>query len=272
MTSTLPAPAGGITFDIATADGTAQDDNPATEDNDYVAKSLTSQTIPATQTTYTFDVTINGYGKAVGLLIRLSVITLIVYGGLMGLTYLGFKVVPVGFIPEQDKGYLVLNAQLPDGATLDRSDEIIKQITEVARKDEAVDHTIGLQGYSVLVSTNISNVGGMFIILKPFEDRAGKAGVSEPMPQGPGYFEWTRSVQVDLPRVREYAQAVYAASDAYLASLSEADLDRTFDVPGVGAQTLGWIITQWVIGHIHDETGEISAIKGVNGMTGYAEG
>ncbi len=60
VTSSLPAPAGGITFDIATADVTAQDDNPITEDNDYVAKSLTGQTIPATQTTYTFDVTVNG--------------------------------------------------------------------------------------------------------------------------------------------------------------------------------------------------------------------
>ncbi len=60
VTSSLPAPAGGITFDIATADGTAQDDNPASEDNDYVARSLTSQTIPAGNTTYTFDVTVNG--------------------------------------------------------------------------------------------------------------------------------------------------------------------------------------------------------------------
>jgi fibronectin-binding autotransporter adhesin len=60
VTSTLPAPAGGITFDIATSDGTAQDHNPTTEDNDYVAKSLTGQTIPAGQTTYTFDVTVNG--------------------------------------------------------------------------------------------------------------------------------------------------------------------------------------------------------------------
>ncbi|HKR00189.1 MAG TPA: lamin tail domain-containing protein [Pyrinomonadaceae bacterium] len=54
------APAGGVTFDIATADGTAQDDNPATEDNDYVARSLTGQTIPEGQQTYTFDVTVNG--------------------------------------------------------------------------------------------------------------------------------------------------------------------------------------------------------------------
>ncbi len=60
VTSSLPAPAGGITFDIATADGTARDDNPVSEDNDYVARSLTGQTIPATQTTYTFDVTVIG--------------------------------------------------------------------------------------------------------------------------------------------------------------------------------------------------------------------
>jgi len=55
-----PAGAGGVTFDIATADGTAQDDNPATEDNDYVGRALTGQTIPAASSTYTFDVTING--------------------------------------------------------------------------------------------------------------------------------------------------------------------------------------------------------------------
>lgn len=63
VTSSLPAPAGGITFDIATADGTAQDDNPVSEDNDYVARSLSSQIIPAGQTTYTFDVMVNGDTK-----------------------------------------------------------------------------------------------------------------------------------------------------------------------------------------------------------------
>ncbi|HEX8143239.1 MAG TPA: Calx-beta domain-containing protein [Pyrinomonadaceae bacterium] len=60
VTSTLPAPAGGITFDISTADGTAQDGNPAGEDNDYVARSLTAQTIPVGQQTFTFDVTVKG--------------------------------------------------------------------------------------------------------------------------------------------------------------------------------------------------------------------
>jgi uncharacterized protein (TIGR03437 family) len=60
VTSSLPAPAGGITFHIATADGTAQDDNPASEDNDYLPRSLTAQTISAGNTTYTFEVTVNG--------------------------------------------------------------------------------------------------------------------------------------------------------------------------------------------------------------------
>jgi uncharacterized repeat protein (TIGR01451 family) len=60
VTSSSPAPAGGITFDIATADGTAQDDTPASEDNDYVARALTGQTIPAGNTTYMFAVTVNG--------------------------------------------------------------------------------------------------------------------------------------------------------------------------------------------------------------------
>ena len=129
---------------------------------------------------WAFDVTINAYGKAVGIVLRLSVIALAVYAGLMGLTVLGFKAVPVGFIPEQDKGYLVLNAQLPDGATLDRSDQFVKELSKLAREDEAVAHTIDLPGYSVILSTNISNVGGMFVILKPFEERAGKPELSAP--------------------------------------------------------------------------------------------
>jgi multidrug efflux pump len=120
----------------------------------------------------------------VALLLRLSVIALLVYGGLMGLTFLGFKAVPVGFIPEQDKGYLVLNAQLPDGATLDRTDTLIHDLSEMARNDPGVAHTIDLPGYSVVLSTNISNVGGMFIILKPFEERAGKPELSAPAVMG----------------------------------------------------------------------------------------
>ena len=113
-----------------------------------------------------------------GVLLRIAVIVLLVYGGLIGLTCVGFKAVPMGFIPEQDKGYLVVNAQLPDGASLERTDAVVQRLSEIARKTPGVAHTIDLPGYSTLLSTNISNVGGMFVILEPFEERAGNAELS----------------------------------------------------------------------------------------------
>jgi multidrug efflux pump len=121
-----------------------------------------------------FDVTIRGYGSAVSVFLKLSIVALLVYVGLIGLTVLGFKVVPKGFIPEQDKGYLVVNAQLPDGAALGRTDAVVKRLSEIARNTPGVAYTIDVPGYSILLSTNISNVGGMFVILQPFEERKGK--------------------------------------------------------------------------------------------------
>jgi multidrug efflux pump len=133
---------------------------------------------------WTFDRTINGYGRAVSFLLRVSVIALVVYLGLLAGTVGMFKVVPSGFIPEQDKGYLVVNAQLQDGASLERTDEVVRQMTDIAMNDEefkeSVGHAISVPGYSILTSTNISNVGGMFVILKPFEERKGKPELSAP--------------------------------------------------------------------------------------------
>src|SRR5262249_18007287 len=75
----------------------------------------------------------NGYGRIVRGVLRISTIMLLVYGGLIAMTVLGFKIVPGGFIPQQDKGYLVVNAQLPEGASLERTDEIVARMTEIAR-------------------------------------------------------------------------------------------------------------------------------------------
>jgi multidrug efflux pump len=133
-----------------------------------------------------FDRSISAYGFVVGLFLRLSLIVLAIYGGLIALTVVGFRAVPIGFIPEQDKGYLVVNAQLPDGASLDRTDTLVSEMTKIAMGDksspgiEGVDHVIGLPGYSILLSTNLSNVGGMFVILKPFEERKVKPELSAP--------------------------------------------------------------------------------------------
>ena len=128
-----------------------------------------------------FDLAISAYGASVRLFLRLAVVVLVVYGGMMGLTWFTLTHVPVGFIPEQDKGYLVLNAQLPDGASLDRSDRLIRMLSEKTREVEGVAHTIDLPGYSPILSTNLSNVGGMFVLLAPFEERAGNPELSAPM-------------------------------------------------------------------------------------------
>jgi multidrug efflux pump len=121
-----------------------------------------------------FERVTNVYGRMVGGLVRVSAIVVIVYAGLIGLTYFGFANVPIGFIPEQDKGYVIVNAQLPDGASLERTEEVMARIDEIVGSTAGVQHTIRLPGYSILTSNNISNVGGMFVILSPFEERVGE--------------------------------------------------------------------------------------------------
>ncbi|MGN6369824.1 MAG: efflux RND transporter permease subunit [Phycisphaerae bacterium] len=125
-----------------------------------------------------FDLAINAYGKTVGLLLKLSLLVLVIYGGLLFLVVLGFKVVPVGFIPDQDKGYLVVNAQLPDGASVPRTEKVVTRLSQIARNTPGVAYTIDVPGYSTLLSTNLTNVGGMFIVLAPFEERAGHPELS----------------------------------------------------------------------------------------------
>ena len=120
---------------------------------------------------WVFDRLSGGYGFLVRGLLRISFILLVVYGGLLAMTAMGFKVVPKGFIPDQDKGYLVVNVQLPDGASLERTDRLVTELSKIARETEGVAHVIAIPGYSTLLSTNISNVGGMFVILGPFEER-----------------------------------------------------------------------------------------------------
>ena len=96
---------------------------------------------------------------------------------------------------------------------------------------------------------------------------AGRSGMSEPPPQNPPWDEWSRGVKIDLPSLREYGQAVYAATDAYLASLNPADLDVEIDGFG-GKETLGHFLAGLAL-HTGWHTGEISSVKGLQGAKGY---
>jgi len=118
-----------------------------------------------------FGVATGAYGVIVGVLLRVSIVVVAAYVGLMALTYYGFTTVPVGFIPEQDKGYLVVNAMLPDGASSERTAPVVERLTKEALDTPGVAHVISVSGYSLVTSTNLPNAGGMFVLLEPFARR-----------------------------------------------------------------------------------------------------
>src|SRR3984957_7434458 len=118
-----------------------------------------------------FEQVAHGYARLVGRIVRFTVVALVLYVGLVALTWLGFKVVPSGFIPTQDEGFLIMSTQLPDSASLDRTEAVRAKVTEALRQVPGIDHTIAISGYSILTGSTQSNCCTIFVILKPFHDR-----------------------------------------------------------------------------------------------------
>ena len=118
-----------------------------------------------------FDRASHGYVGVVRRILRGSAVALLVYVGLVGLGYLGFASTPTGFVPQQDKQYLVAFAQLPDAATLDRTEDVIKRMSEIAGKHPGVENTVAFPGLSINGFTNSPNSGIVFTPLKPFDER-----------------------------------------------------------------------------------------------------
>ena len=120
---------------------------------------------------YAFRRGSDGYAGSVRQLLSRKAIMMGIYVVLIGLTVLAFRSVPGGFVPGQDKQYLVGFAQLPDGATLDRTEEVIRRMTDIALQTPGVDGAIAFPGLSINGFTNSSNAGIVFAMLKPFEER-----------------------------------------------------------------------------------------------------
>ena len=118
-----------------------------------------------------FEKASHGYVGTVGRVIRSSGIALFLYAGLIVLTWLGFSTTPTGFVPTQDKQYLVAFAQLPDAASLDRTEDVIKRMSDIALKQPGVESAVAFPGLSINGFTNSPNAGIVFVTLKPFEDR-----------------------------------------------------------------------------------------------------
>ncbi len=138
----------------------------------------------------------DGYARVVGMLLRLSVIVLLVYGGLLYLTYYSMTVVPTGFIPAQDKGYLLVDVRLPDAASLERTRAVMAEIEKIALGELAgssgganphpsdadgehghaggvtgVGHSVTVAGQSFVQAAVGSNFGSIFVVLDDFEHR-----------------------------------------------------------------------------------------------------
>ena len=118
-----------------------------------------------------FDGTARVYARAVGWTIRRPVLPVSLYVVLIALAVIGFQRTPTGFIPKQDMGYLITMVQLPDGASVERSTEVVNKAVEVIRSHPGVGHAISYSGYSGTTRSNSPNYGSIFIMPKPFKER-----------------------------------------------------------------------------------------------------
>ncbi len=112
-----------------------------------------------------------GYQKGIGKLVRMSAIVLVLYAGLMGLTYHQFSSTPTGYVPGQDKMYLVSFAQLPDAASLERTEDVIRQMSKIALEHPGVVSAVAFPGLNINGFTNSSSSGIVFVTLDNFKDR-----------------------------------------------------------------------------------------------------
>ena len=118
-----------------------------------------------------FGAASHAYSRSVGGVLTRKTLMLGVYVALLAVTGVLFKAVPDGFVPQQDKQYLIGFAQLPDGATLDRTEDVMRRMGEIMMKQPGVEHAVGFPGLSINGFTNSSNSGIVFAALKSFDER-----------------------------------------------------------------------------------------------------
>ncbi|HEV3165650.1 MAG TPA: efflux RND transporter permease subunit, partial [Isosphaeraceae bacterium] len=111
------------------------------------------------------------YTRGIGFMLRGTILVLLAYGGLLYLTYRGFMTTPAGFIPSQDMGYLLVNVQLPDSSSLERTQKVLDRIERISHTIPGVKHSQSMAGQSMLLSAYGSNFGSMFLILDDFSKR-----------------------------------------------------------------------------------------------------
>jgi hydrophobe/amphiphile efflux-1 (HAE1) family protein len=127
---------------------------------------------------WSFDTVARGYGWIAERAVRFAVIMLVIYAGVIGFGLIQFRQTPTGFIPQQDRGFVIVAAQLPPGASLQRTDVVMKHAQQLAFQVPGVAHAIRIVGFSGATFTNAPNAGAMFLVLDDFDKRAGDPKLS----------------------------------------------------------------------------------------------
>ena len=122
-----------------------------------------------------FEKTTRGYVRVSGLLIRRLLVTGLILLGITVATGLLGRRLPTSFLPEEDQGYLLVQAQLPDGASLQRTDVVTHKMEEIIKNTPGVQHYVAISGFSILSGTNSSYSGFFFVPLKPWDERKSEA-------------------------------------------------------------------------------------------------
>ena len=113
----------------------------------------------------------NGYAQLTRRVLRVSGLMLVIYAGLIGLTYFQFSRTPSGFIPPLDRAYFITVVTLPPGSSLERTDAVIRKASDILLSRPGVAHTVTFAGFDGATFTNAPNSGVLFVPLKPFEER-----------------------------------------------------------------------------------------------------
>jgi len=156
-----------------------------------------------------FERVSHGYGNLTGRVVRMGGIMLVLYAGLILLAVNRLGATPTGLIPQLDRGYLIAAFQLPPGASLQRTDAVIRRASEILMQRPGVQNAVAFAGFDGATFTNAPNTGVIFVALKPFEER---------VPLG-----------LSAPRIRADVQKqLFQLSDAFVFVLEPPS------VPGIG--------------------------------------
>jgi hydrophobe/amphiphile efflux-1 (HAE1) family protein len=127
-----------------------------------------------------FSAFASGYSRLVTRVVHIAGIMLLAYAAVLILGLWEFRQAPVGFIPQLDRGYIIVAAQLPPGAALDRTDKVLRRAVELALDTPGVKGAVNIVGFSGASFTQASNAGAIFLVLEPFDQRAGDPKRSAP--------------------------------------------------------------------------------------------